>query len=176
MDENDREKILGIYTAGILAENLLGPHQYFEVRATAHQESWVSIISLSQFLALVRQRGSIALNYARILGERLLEARQEIEAHSFMDTEHRLAKALLKLAEQHGQPVSGDQGLVKLRITLSHEHLARLVGGNRPHVSTIMSKFKQRGWIDYQGRKLLLHREALRRLVPAPSSGISSSA
>ena len=169
-----REKILGLYTVGILGENVLGPNEFFQARATAHEESWVSIISRDQFAILIQQRVPIALNYARILSQRLLEAQEDIKSHSFLDTEHRLGRLLLKVAERHGQPLFRNEAVVKLKIALSHEHLAQLVGGNRPHVSMIMSKFKRQGWIDYQGRKLLIHREVMEGWLQAPDNGLPS--
>jgi len=174
VNPNDREKILAIYTSGILGENLLGPKEHFEVRATAHEESWVSIISREQFMILIQQRVAIALNYAKILSQRLLEAREDIKSHSFLDTESRLAKVLLSLAERHGKPLLGNGDIIKLKISLSHEQLAQLVGGNRPHVSMIMSKFKRKEWIQYQGRKLLIHREKMAGLLQAPDNGVPS--
>jgi len=174
VNPNGREKILGIYTIGILGENLLGPKDYFEVRATAHEESWLSIISCEQFMVLIQQRVAIALNYAKILTQRLLEAREDIKSHSFLDTESRLAKVLLTLAERHGKPLLGNGDIMKLKITLSHEHLAQLVGGNRPHVSMIMSKFKRKEWIHYQGRKLLIHRGKIAGLLQTPDNGVPS--
>ncbi len=135
---------------------------------------WVSIISRDQFMLLIQQRVAIALNYAKILGQRLLEAREDIKSHSFLDTESRLAKVLLNLAEKHGKQLLGDGDTMKLKISLSHEHLAQLVGGNRPHVSMIMSKFKRKEWIHYQGRKLLIHREKMAGLLPTPDNGIPS--
>jgi len=164
---DDREKIVGIHTSGILGESILGSSEVFEVRATAHEESWVSTISREQLMGLARQRSSIALNYASILSQRLLEARKDLESHSFLNTERRLGRTLLKLARQHGKPVFGDEDFTKLSITVSHEQLAQLVGGNRPHVSLIMSKFKKKSWIGYQGRKLLIRLSALEGLIPS---------
>ena len=174
VNPDSREKILAIYSSGILGENLLGSEKHFEARATAHEESWVSIISRQQFLHLIQQRVAIALNYAKILNRRLVEAREDIKSHSFLDTESRLAKVLLSLAERHGKPLLGNGDIMKLKITLSHEHLAQLVGGNRPHVSMIMSKFKRKEWIHYQGRKLLIHREKIAGLLQPPDNGVPS--
>ena len=117
---------------------------------------------------------AIALNYAKILNRRLVEAREDIKSHSFLDTESRLAKVLLSLAERHGKPLLGNGDMIKLKISLSHEQLAQLVGGNRPHVSMIMSKFKRKEWIHYQGRKLLIHREKMAGLLQAPDNGVPS--
>ena len=174
VNSDDREKILGLYTTGILGENVLGPNQCSDVRATAHEESWVSVISREQLIFLIRQRVSIAMNYAKILSQRLLDARKDIESHSFLDTEHRLARILIKLAEKHGRPVLGKEEVVKLRFSLSHEHLARMVGGNRPHVSMMMSKFKRRGWIHYQARKLVIDRRKIEDLLCPLDNGVPS--
>ncbi len=174
VNPDSRERILAIYSSGLLGENLLGSEKYFEARATAHEESWVSIISRQQFMHLIEQRVAIALNYAKILNRRLVEAREDIKSHSFLDTESRLAKVLLSLAERHGKPLLGNGDIMKLKITLSHEHLAQMVGGNRPHVSMMMSKFKRKEWIHYQGRKLLIHREKVAGLLQATDNGVPS--
>lgn len=168
---DDQEKILGIYTTGdLFGENVLGPEEYFQNQAVAHEESWVSTISREQFLSLIRQRTSIALNYVKILSHRLHDAQDDLEAQSFLDTQHRLQRVLLKLSEKYGKPVFGKNGMVKLRISLTHDHLARLIGANRPHVSMIISSFKKKGWIDYQTRKLLINIEELKRISQSLAS------
>lgn len=168
---DDRERILDFHTIGILGENTLAPKQLFQVRATAHEESWISVISRDQLINLIRQRTSIAMNYVKILSQRLLEAREDIKSHTFLDTRHRLARILLKLADQHGKPIPGNDEMVKLRIPVSHEHLARMIGANRPHLSMMMSRFRKRGWVNYQNRKLLIKRSALESLTHPPGNG-----
>ena len=92
VNPDDREKILGVYTVGVLGEDVLGSEESFQIRATAHEESWISTISRDQLIFLIRKRSAIAINYVKLLSQRLQEARQDIESHSFLDTEHRLAK------------------------------------------------------------------------------------
>ena len=168
---HDREKILDIYSTGILGENPLTPEPSFQVRATAHEDSWVSAIPRDQFTDLIQERPAIALNYGRILCQRLYEAREDIQSHIFLDAEHRLAKILLKLATSYGVPVPSQESMVKLRILLSHEHLAHLVGANRPHVSTIMGRFKRRGLVSYLGRRLLIDPKKIEGLVASTGNG-----
>lgn len=162
---HDREKILDLYPTGILGENPLTQEPSFQVRATAHEDSWISIIPRNQFTDLIQERPAIALNYGKILCQRLYEAREDIQAHIFMDAEQRLATTLLKLANIYGLPMPGQGSMVKLRISLTHEHLAHLVGANRPHVSTIMGRFRSEGLVSYLGRKLLIHRKKMEGLV-----------
>ncbi len=157
-----REKIIAVFKTGdIFGENILGHHERRKVQATAHEECWASVISRDNFLRMMSLKPGLALNLIEILTQKLVEAREDIGALSFLDTEHRVAKTLLKLASRHGKLTVADRDMVKLVIPISHEQLARIIGGNRPHISTIMSKFKKRGWIQYQGRKLLINREAL---------------
>jgi CRP/FNR family transcriptional regulator len=170
-DPHDREKILDIYSTGILGENPLTQEPSFQVRATAHEDSWVSMIPLYQFTALVRESPAIALNYGKILCQRLYEAREDIQSHIFLDAEHRLAKTLVKLANNYGVPMPDQEGVVKLRISVRHEHLAHLVGANRPHISTIMGRFKRRGWVSYLGRKLIIDRKKMGDLVAEAGNG-----
>ena len=178
VNPNGREKIIGLFKTGdIFGENLMGPHKRRQVQATAHEECWASVLTRENFLRLVHEKPALALNLIEILTEKLSEAREDIGALSFLDTENRVAKTLLKLGESHGKFTVAEKKMVKLKIPLSHEQLARMIGGNRPHISTIMSKFKKRGWVHYQGRKLLINTEALanvsgfKKAHPAPGLG-----
>ena len=167
-----REKIVGLFKTGdIFGENILGQHEKRKVQATAHEECWVSVVSRDNFLRMMRLKPELALNLIEILTQKLAEAREDIGALSFLDTEHRVAKTLLKLAARHGKLTVADRDMVKLIIPMSHEQLARMIGGNRPHISTIMSKFKKRGWIQYQGRKLLINTDALSAATSLPHNG-----
>ena len=139
-----------------------------KVQATAHEECWVSVVSRDNFLRMMSLKPELALNLIEILTQKLTEAREDIGALSFLDTEHRVAKTLLKLAARHGKLTVADRDMVKLSIPMSHEQLARMIGGNRPHISTIMSRFKKRGWVQYQGRKLLINTDALSAAASLP--------
>lgn len=157
-----REKIVSLLqTGGVFGEEILGSESTGQIQAVAHVESWVSILSKAQFLKLVSQRPILALNWIEIITGKLLESREDIRSLSFLDTETRVAQLLIELSRLHGKWIATSKRMIKLKIDLSHEQLAKLIGGNRPHISTIMSKFKKKGWIGYQGRRLLIDPEGL---------------
>ncbi len=167
-----REKIISLFKTGdVFGENVLGHPQRRKVQATAHEECWVSIVSRDNFLRMMSLKPELALNLIEILSHKLAETREDIGALSFLDTEHRVAKTLFKLAARHGKQTVTDRDMIKLTIPVSHEQLARMIGGNRPHISTIMFKFKKRGWVQYQSRKLLINTEALSAATALPQSG-----
>ncbi|HSR51333.1 MAG TPA: Crp/Fnr family transcriptional regulator [Acidobacteriota bacterium] len=176
-DEGGKERIVGFFKTGdVLGENILGPRPAHQSEATAHEECWVGVISRKDFVRLLTQRPSLALNFIRILSEKLGEAREDIKSLSFMGTEERLAQTLIKLGTSHGKEIVSQDCVRKLRFALSHEHLARLIGANRPHVSTIMSGFRKKGFIEYQGRKLLINMKRMATLTDAvPGNGSSTA-
>jgi CRP-like cAMP-binding protein len=49
---------------------------------------------------------------------------------------------------------AGGQNGVGVRLELTHEELAHLVGTSREMVTTIMTQFRQRGLLDYTRRQI----------------------
>lgn len=163
-----REKITSILRNGeVFGVRFLGPGKRHRTRAVAHQETWVLALERDRFLQLTGEHPILLLNLIRILDRRLSEARHDIEVLSCLSARQRLADTLLRLGRRHGKRLP-DGGRVKLKIKLSHQQLAKLTGGNRPHVSTIMSSFRKEGLVSYQGRRLLLD---TRRLAGVCRSG-----
>lgn len=153
-----REMIVGVLGAGALfgEEALGGTEGSRRSRAVAHEECWVFSIGRDELRSLMLQLPRFAVNLVELLNRSLEEAREELEVFSFRSTEERVAGALVKLSSRHGREVVGEGSVRKLRIPVSHELLAQMVGANRPHVSAIMSQFRKRGWIRYQKRRLLI--------------------
>lgn len=168
MNDQGRERIINVLRPGdIIGEDLLGPGSHRQVQATAHEECWTSKITGENFRRLLVEKPRLAFNLIGILTHKLTDARQDIGNRSFLDTENRVVETLLKLSRSHGKPTVCEEKMTKLKIPLSHVQLARMIGGNRPHISKIMSKFKKRGWILYHGRKLLINAEVLANLSKA---------
>jgi len=166
-----RERIMAVLGTGeVFGEEVLGAKRKRRTQAIAHEEAWISAVSRDTTIRLMNEIPALSQNLLLLFDQKLAEAREELETLSFSDTEHRIANALLKLSAGHGMKVLSSQFLRKLRIAVSHEYLAQMIGANRPHVSAIMSQFKKRGWIQYQRRKLLINIEELSNLV-SPAEG-----
>lgn len=158
-----RPKVLRILKGGeVFGEEILGRSTAYQATATAYQECWASLLPRHKLLELMQLRPALSLNLIRILTQRLWEARSDLQDGS-LEARQRVAKTLLKLGDLHGQPTYADKGLLKLSIPISHRRLAEMIGGCRPHISTILSEFKKLGMLDYQGRKMLLDMESLRQ-------------
>jgi CRP/FNR family transcriptional regulator, cyclic AMP receptor protein len=105
---------------------------------------------------------------ARLVGERLFEgfvmymtmrigAQQQLIADLVtVDSEHRLGKMLLQLAQKLGNkdPRSG-----RIEQKISHEELSEMVGTTRPRVSMFMRRFKNLGLIETNADHLISIKE-----------------
>lgn len=160
-----RRRVLGILKGGqVFGEETLGLRALYQATATAYEECWAVLLPKEKLLDLVRHSPGLSLNVIRILTRKLSEARTDLQDRG-LDARQRVAKTLLKLGESHGRPILAESSLRKLGIAISHRRLAGLIGGNRAHISTILSDFKKLGMVDYQGRKLLLNIDGLSRCL-----------
>jgi CRP/FNR family transcriptional regulator, cyclic AMP receptor protein len=57
-------------------------------------------------------------------------------------------------------------GSVRVTLRLTQSELASMVGGSRPTVNQLLQRFRRLGWINIEGRTLvLLQEDRLRRLA-----------
>lgn len=102
------------------------------------------------------------MNFIRLLSQRLAKVEREHSGFGHTWSYHRLAKTLLRLAEEHG--VNTPKGAA-LPLRLTHEELANLIGTTRETVTTQMGRFRRMGMVRREGKTLHLNVSRLRRLV-----------
>ena len=128
---NGRRKIVGILATGqVFGEEVFVSDSNYQTTALAHEESWISVLDRETLLLLIGELPQLCLNLLQLLSERLMEARDEIETLSFSTTERRIARTLVKLSRKHGKRLLSLEPFKKLKIMMSHEHLAQMIGAN----------------------------------------------
>jgi CRP/FNR family transcriptional regulator, cyclic AMP receptor protein len=136
---------------------MLGPGDFFgegaltgqSIRlgtATATTLTTVLIIEKSAMLRLLRDEPAFSERFLSYMLARNLRIEADLVDHLFNSSEKRLARALLLLARY------GDQGGPERRIPkISQETLAEMVGTTRSRVNFFMNKFRDLGFIEYNG-------------------------
>ncbi len=90
-------------------------------------------------------------------------AHSRIESSVLGGAEERLANMLLLLAAQQ----TGDEDSVSLRPTITHEEVASPTGISRPFVTTIIGRFRERGWIGLSSsRQIIVHCQKIAGSIP----------
>ena len=105
-------------------------------------------------LALAVSQSSMALReLAALQSVRRLEAEQKLLEYVFYDVPARLGHLLAKLATQHGRNTK--EGVL-IRVKLTHQELANLVGSTRETTTLILNDFRRRGLLEFSGRKIVV--------------------
>ena len=136
---------------------MLGPGDFFgegaltgqPVRigtATATAPTSVLIIEKSVMLGLLRDEPTFSERFIAYMLTRNIRIEADLVDHLFNSSEKRLARALLLLARY------GDQTGPERRVPkISQETLAEMVGTTRSRVNFFMNKFRDLGFIEYDG-------------------------
>jgi CRP-like cAMP-binding protein len=136
---------------------MLGPGDFFgegaltgqSIRigtATAAASTTVLIIEKAAMLQLLRDEPTFSERFIAYILARNLRIEADLVDHLFNSSEKRLARALLLLARY------GDQGGVERRIPkISQETLAEMIGTTRSRVNFFMNRFRDLGFIEYNG-------------------------
>ena len=103
----------------------------------------------TDFERILKQYPQIAINMIRMLGARLRLACDSMVDISERKAESRLARVLLRLAHNYGMR-AGDR--VAIRVQVSHQELADMIGSSRQTVNALLHEFSKSGWIDLKGR------------------------
>lgn len=133
-----RERIVGVAGPGDLVGAL-------DPRADRHGEHAHALGAAVVVRALDPRGEGHGDAIARALGAHATQLRHALEDVD-LPVAARLARALARLGERFGQ--RGEDGLVRLTLPLTHEHLAALVGAARETTTLTLSDLRRRGLVE----------------------------
>ncbi|MEO8033190.1 MAG: Crp/Fnr family transcriptional regulator [Acidobacteriota bacterium] len=125
----------------------------YEVSAETIEPSQVNFIKREDFLRFLTSDPQACMNTAHQLSEKYQCAQREIRSLGLSQTtSEKLAKLLLGWCEQGEQTTSG----MRLRVLLTHEEIAQMIGTTRETVTRLLSDFRRRKLIDVKGSTFLV--------------------
>ena len=142
----DGETIIAVFSAGDFFGELSvldGGERSADVVALEPTE--VLALSTEDVYACIHQYPAISITLLREMAGRLRRSTEWIRSLSSQDVYGRIAAQLLHLARVHGTDVPGGGRLIRLRLT--QNDLAGIVGASRESVNKAMGYFKSKGYI-----------------------------
>jgi CRP/FNR family cyclic AMP-dependent transcriptional regulator len=115
-----------------------------------------------EMLRLLRVQHALSDRFIAHMLARNIRSESDLIDHLFNSSEKRLARTLLMLAG-YDKPSAPDHVV----LTISQETLATMVGTTRSRVNFFLKTFKRRGFIEFDGRALTIHRSLLTRVLEA---------
>ncbi|MDH3473140.1 MAG: Crp/Fnr family transcriptional regulator [Rhodospirillales bacterium] len=170
VSRDGKEIFLNILDAGeVFGEIALLDGKERTAGAVAMESTELLKIGRSEFLPFLERHPRLCIRLMAVLCERLRWTSDIIEDTIFLDIPRRLAKRLLTLAQRHGE---SEDGGVKIRIKLSQEALAQMLGATRESVNKGVKALQECGAISYEsGYMIVQDLDLLRDLIGEEASG-----
>ena len=136
----------------------------YEVSAETIEPSQVNFIKRDDFLKFLNTNAEACMHTAQQLSEKYHSAQREIRTLGLAQTtSEKLAKLLLDWCDRGGETTPKG---VRLKVLLTHEEIAQMIGTTRETVTRLLSDFKRRKIIDVKGSTfLILQKDHLEELV-----------
>lgn len=111
------------------------------------------------FWTMLENRPALARRLLELMARRLRRADRKTQDLVFFDAPTRLARRLLELAEEHGEPM-GDGDVIRLTVRVTQEEIAQMIGVTRSSANRLIASFAQRGWIDWNDGQPIIRKPA----------------
>ena len=147
LSRTGKEAVVAMLGAGdFFGEGCLAGQQRRMATASALSASTVLVIEKNQMLEMIHSEPALAERFMTHMLARNIRIEEDLIDQLFNSSEKRLARTLLLLA-RYGKD---DQPLTLPK--LSQETLAEIVGTTRSRVNFFMNKFRELGFIEYNGK------------------------
>ena len=137
----------------VLGLNATISNRPYEVTAEMVEPGQANFISSDALLLFLHDFGEVALRVAQQLSRNYYSAHEEIRTLGLISSPgQRFAKLLLGWSAERGDASNS----LQLRMVLTHEEIAEMIGTSRETVSRLFSDFRKKQFIESRGSALLI--------------------
>ncbi|MBU8879039.1 Crp/Fnr family transcriptional regulator [Bacillus sp. FJAT-29790] len=163
-DSSGREQIVSVLEAGEMF-----PHAGFfrqgiyPAHAEVMEEAQLIVIPIDQFEKLLLSYPELCIKLFKVLGERIVDLQNRLEAQILHNTYEQIILLLLRLCKTNG--VKSDD-LYKITTHFTNRELANMIGTSRETVSRTVNHLKKKGYLETDEEGFfLINRDVLKQEV-----------
>ena len=156
-----KEAVVAILGPGqFFGEGCLNGHPLRVSTSTTMEESTITRLEKATMIATLHSEPEFSELFMAYLLSRNGRIEEDLIDQLFNSSEKRLARLLLLLANfgKEGRPEP-------IRVKYSQETLAEMIGTTRSRVSFFMNKFRELGFVDYNGQQIEVHNSLLNAVL-----------
>ena len=166
--DSGKQAIVAMLHAGeFFGEGCLLGHAWRRETATALADCEIEKIEKPAMERMIRENPAIREGFLDYLLSRTLRYEQELIDQLFNNSERRLGRILLRLANL------GRKQRAPIVPKINQENLAQMIGTTRSRVSYFMNQFRREGLVDYNRRGSLFVTSRLREVFGPPFGPMS---
>jgi len=160
VSEQGKEAVVGIVEPGhFFGEGCLKGHPMRISTTTALEDCEITTITKTAMLTVLQNEPKFSELFVSYLLSRNSRIEEDLIDQLFNSSEKRPARLLLLLAN-----FRKDGSLHPIKVRVSQETLAEMIGTTRSRVSVFMNKFRKLGFISYNG-KIEVHNSLLNAVL-----------
>lgn len=154
LTQEGKQTILAFVEPGELFGELalLGGEKREEYAETV-EKSTIVLIPNEVMRQLLVENPDVSLGITKLFGLRRQRIERRLKYLLFRSNRERLVHLLLELADQYGQAIPAG---VQLKIKLSHQDLANIIGSTRETVTVVLGELQAEGRLKIGRRKIVL--------------------
>ena len=162
LSDNGKDQIVKLVKKGeLLGQRSLISEESTNLSAVAVEDMQVCFIPKQEILQFFNENNQFSLNMMKSVCGDLKDADDNMVKLAQKTVKQRLAETLLKLETDFGIHEDGS-----LKIQLSREEIAGMIGTATESCIRLLSEFNKEGWISLQGKKITLsNKKELQRLI-----------
>jgi CRP-like cAMP-binding protein len=162
LSDNGKDQIVKLVKKGeLLGQRSLISEESTNLSAVAVEDMQVCFIPKQEILQFFNENNQFSLNMMKSFCGDLKDADDNMVNLAQKTVKQRLAETLLKLETDFGIHEDGS-----LKIQLSREEIAGMIGTATESCIRLLSEFNKEGWISLQGKKITLsNKKELQRLI-----------
>lgn len=162
LSDNGKDQIVKLVKKGeLLGQRSLISEESTNLSAVAVEDMQVCFIPKQEILKFFNENNQFSLNMMKSVCGDLKDADDNMVNLAQKTVKQRLAETLLKLETDFGIHEDGS-----LKIQLSREEIAGMIGTATESCIRLLSEFNKEGWISLQGKKITLsNKRELQRLI-----------
>ncbi len=131
----------------------------YEVSAETIEPSQLNFIKREDFLKFLGTHAEACMHTAQQLSEKYHSAQREIRSLGLSQTtSEKLARLILDWCDRGGETTTKG---IRLKVLLTHEEIAQMIGTTRETVTRLLSDFKRKKIIDVKGSSLFVTNKPL---------------
>ena len=129
----------------------------YELTADVLEPTQANFIARMDFLNFLREHGEAALKVAQQLGETYHTAVGEMRT---IGLSHSAGEKLARFLLEWTADAPEENGQIKIKLTLTHEEIAQMVGASRETVTRLFADFKKKDLLQVKGSTLIIKNKA----------------
>jgi len=138
-----KEAVLNVIQAGsVFGEIALLDGRPRTADAVAMTDCDLLVLDRREFVPMLRDHPELALRLLELLCARLRRTSEQVEDVMFLDLEARLAKALLRLADEQGRV-----GMPAATVRITQRELGQIIGMSRESTNKALREWQRRAWV-----------------------------